>query len=701
MTSYLYVLSIGPVQDFIAAARRTRDLWLGSHLLSEISKAAAKKIDDEGGLLIFPNLTKEKLRPCNLPDAPNVANVILAELNLPDGENPSNLNRRVQDAAKDEWKQYANGAKILAENLSEGFINNDIWKDQVDDVLEFYSAWVPMSQKEEDYKNTRKRLMWLLSGRKATRNFLSAKGQEKIPKSSLDGARESVILNDGEQSEELVLKMRLQPGEQLCAVGLTKRLGGKRADKMAKGEKVILEVFPSVVRVALDPWIRGIKESDKEAFEVLDSIKRICKSNGNIAAGTGDHYRDFPFDGQVLHLSRIASMMKAHEKERGRKKGWKSYLSERDIKDLVTIKGRVERLQKKGDANGKERYFGLGEPERYYAILVADGDRMGKVISTRKTKKQHLSFSAKLSEFANHARAIVGKHNGCMVYSGGDDVLAFLPLDCCLQAARELHECFADLLKDCKMEENGQSPTLSVGIAIGHSMEPLEDILKFGRGAEKAAKKGELIDDDRDGLAVHLYPRSGSPIKIREKWRPKCKGGLDERLIMWAEMHCNDEMPDSAAYDMHELAEDYRNWDISSERKKTEREYLIANYAMQILEKVKQCNDEMPDSAENDAKELAEYGYKNWDISIEEKKKKLEKIISSDCLRLLKRKKASSKSEIALKIEKIDRILTNVDSYKAVRRLADEIILARRIANAMRQAKGKTCIEIQTQERAN
>jgi len=36
--------------------------------------------------------------------------------------------------------------------------------------------------------------MWLLGGRKATRNFLKAKGHEKIPKSSLDGARESVDL---------------------------------------------------------------------------------------------------------------------------------------------------------------------------------------------------------------------------------------------------------------------------------------------------------------------------------------------------------------------------------------------------------------------------------------------------------------------------------------------------------------------------
>ncbi len=41
MTRWLMALSVGPVQDFIAAARRTRDLWFGSFLLSEVSKAAA------------------------------------------------------------------------------------------------------------------------------------------------------------------------------------------------------------------------------------------------------------------------------------------------------------------------------------------------------------------------------------------------------------------------------------------------------------------------------------------------------------------------------------------------------------------------------------------------------------------------------------------------------------------------------------
>ena len=140
---------------------------------------------------------------------------------------------------------------------------------------------------------------------------------------------------------------------------------------------------------------------------------------------------------------------------------------------------------------------------------------------------------------------------------------------------------------------------------------------------------------------------------------------------------------------MHELAEDYKNWDISSEEKITEREHLIADYAMQLLTREMHYNEVLPDGAKRDAYELAEYCYGNWDISSEEKKRKLEKIIAADSLRLLKRKKASSKSEEALKIEKLERLRKGVDSYEAVRRLADEIILARRLANAMRQAKEK------------
>ena len=44
---YILTIAIGPVQDFIAAARKTRDLWCGSEMLSDISRAVAQAIRNE------------------------------------------------------------------------------------------------------------------------------------------------------------------------------------------------------------------------------------------------------------------------------------------------------------------------------------------------------------------------------------------------------------------------------------------------------------------------------------------------------------------------------------------------------------------------------------------------------------------------------------------------------------------------------
>lgn len=662
MTRCLYVLSIGPVQGFITAARRTRDLWFGSHLLSEISKAAAKKISDKDGELIFPSLNMEKLLPSNLPDAPNVANIILAELD--EGQDPRELDQQVKDAAQGEWMQYAKGAKWLAENDSEGFKVSSLWEYQVNDVLEFYSAWLQVSGDDSHYKMERKRLMRLLAGRKSIRDFIQEETQDlkgewqksKPPKSSLDGARDTVLPKNREDiSDDLALKMRLKAGEQLCAVGLTKRLGGIRFDSVRGMKKPKLEAFPSVVRIALDPWIRGIVDSGGEAKRILDEISGICEDRENIAQKSGKwnkkdiRYPDFPFDGHVLHISQIDSIVYAKKKSDnpekkadGQLKGWETILANDDIDALKKIKGLAERLQKSGTTKNGEKGLGFGKPERYYAIIVADGDRMGKVISTREGKKQHIEFSKSLSQFADNARAIVQKHNGCMVYSGGDDVLAFLPLDCCLQAARSLHESFGDLLKGYEIpnsDEDGakkRSPTLSVGIAIGHSMEPLEDMLEFGREAEKAAKDGTDSKDERNGLAIHVHPRSGVSIKIREQWKSKDDNSLDERLLKWAKMYDDEELPDRAAYDLHELAEDYRNWKTSTN----------------------------------------------------EERMNLSRIIRDDALRLLMRKRAGHGKEF-LKDEVIcdfKKMLNGIESYEGICRLANELIIARRISSSIKQA---------------
>src|SRR5262249_15183835 len=122
MTAHLLAIAVGPVQEFIAAARRTRDLWFGSHLLSEISRAVAVEVGTTARL-IFPADTQ----------ADNVANVILAELADAD---PQTVAASARKAAQARWLQFADAVF----RANGGVIREDIWEDQVDDVTEFFAA---------------------------------------------------------------------------------------------------------------------------------------------------------------------------------------------------------------------------------------------------------------------------------------------------------------------------------------------------------------------------------------------------------------------------------------------------------------------------------------------------------------------------------------------------------------------------------
>lgn len=621
MTSYLYVLSIGPVQGFIAAARRTKDLWFGSYLLSIISKAAAREISHRGGLLIFPGLNNGDPRLESLENEFGVANIISAE--LPEGidDSPETINKEAQAAAKREWIDISKKARNEAGRLvRQDETGQRIWDDQVKDALEFYAAWVPESG---NYKKDRAKLMRLLAGRKSIRNFEQANGYFGIPKSSLDGARESVLQTEKPLPKWLYAKMGLNDGEQLCAIGLTKRLGRRPDGKRAS--------FPSVVRVAADPWIRGIRRCPgSEANRLLDEIEINCACKKNsFSTGTGDRlYKDFPFDAQVLYPSRLARAREDLMKILKDSDDENPFRDDADI--LIQVEMVVNKLEKK-DHDG----LGLGEPNNYLAVLRADGDRMGNALSVIDSADRHRELSIQLGEFASEARRIVeNDFHGCMVFSGGDDVLAFLPLDLCLGAASDLHNRFGELTREY-CDEQGRPLTLSVGIAIGHYLEPLENLLGFAQDAEKDAKEGKNAEEEKDGLAVNLHPRSGAPIKIRQKWRPKGGNGLDERLSKWAEMHCRSEIPDSAAYEMHELAEDYSNWKISGK----------------------------------DADRLSD-------------------LIISDVLRLLKRKSAGMSTDLISR-EDLQSMLTSTEPYEAISRMASELILARRIAQAMNQASGR------------
>lgn len=485
--SQLLAISVGPVQEFIAAARRTRDLWFGSYLLSEISREVAKSAKNQGGRLIFPASL----------DAENVANVILAELDTVD---PKAVGTQAKEAAQETWRVFAEEAREKAA----GVIRTDIWEDQVDDVIEFYAAWVPRT---DDYQHDRARVMRLLAGRKNCRNFRQPEFNDTgLAKSSLDGQRPSVLVGPkpGESPETYrdnwTKKLRLSRGEQLDVVGVTKRLGKKPGNS---------DRYPSVARVAAETWLHGVRQ--KVAF---DELRNACAAVTGLNKVAEPKYDYFPYEGTVIFKDRHTDLIKE--------------LGEEVREPLKRVALALKKLG--------------GEPTPYLAVLVADGDSMGAKLSTITSAADHRAFSGELAGFASAAGATVSTHRGVLIYAGGDDVLALLPLHTCLPCALELRNEF----------NRRTGITLSVGVAIGHFMENLEDLREYGRKAENAAK----LVQGKDALAIHLYKRSGSPVEFRAKWN----NNPVQRICHFAELINGKFIPGKLPYELRPMAQLYKDW---------------------------------------------------------------------------------------------------------------------------------------------
>lgn len=521
MSHYLITFSIGPVQDFIAAARKTRDLWMGSYLLSEISKAAAKALHEKNAELIFPNPEKPDtdLEPCKkAEDCYNVGNKVLA---LIETEHPADTVNQVQQATQERWEAIANKAK----NTKGINVDETLWNQQLGDVIEFFAAWLPYDKDNNEtrdyYKKQRKRLDQLLNARKNTRDFIqSPVSGNGIPKSALDGLRESVI--DPKKIKQKVLRRaRLNKGEYLDCTGIAKRLA----------EDNMLEQFTPLSRLAIDPWLRQLKKpTDSEELEnrmkplIQEGI--VSRVKGNKEGGISI-YADFPYDGQLLYDFRIQA-----EKNKPENKDAKEQLEA-----LETLTTQLK------NPNGK--------PSPYMAILAADGDRMGELLDQMQTLEAHKNISATLTQFAQQVPQIVRDYRGHCVYAGGDDVLALLPLDQAIACSKALADKFSEIMRKVDGIEDEKVPTLSVGLGISHFMTPMPKQLDLARKAEKLAKGNELPNDlPKNALAIILSPRSGVEISFREKWDKDA----ERILCKWVEAHLSGDIPRQAGYNLRDEA---------------------------------------------------------------------------------------------------------------------------------------------------
>ena len=476
---HLLSISVGPVQDFIAQARRTRDLWYGSHLLSELSRAAAKAVADGDGKLIFPPFDKGhyELERCDGPIRPDsdnppaaVANRILAI--VPSSHDPNSLAVAARGAVEDRWKHFAEQIKnrMQKENVLADCVD-DIWDEQIADVIEFYAAWVSF---RADFGQARRDVESAVAGRKALRNFSPWRHfREGAPKSSLDGARVSV-LNKARTGSGFA-RLRIGRGEQLDAVGLCKRAGGRP------------EQFVPLPNVAAAAWLA---HASGTAAVQIDDLREACRELKVQKIHRKDLpvTRPFPFDASVLYPNR-----------------WPTLFEEMGCAQDAGKWGEhhVRPLLKAAES----------EPPSYVACLVADGDHMGRALDELAGSDNPVvacrTFSEQLLKFPDKAKQIVAEHLGAPVYAGGDDVLAFLPVATALDCAQRLSEAFRQVMDGTAVN---RKPTLSVGIGIAHVVEAMGLLLELGREAERKAK-----ESGRNALAIIFDKRSGG------RWTWSCQ----------------------------------------------------------------------------------------------------------------------------------------------------------------------------------
>lgn len=490
MSRMLVSLSIGPVQSLIEAARRTRDLWGGSWLLSEVSRAAARALHSaQPGCLIFPcpEDPERDLEPLPEPgDQANIANILRAEVELPDPEDARALCETARAAARERLEKIGDEARGQPSSVG---LRDEVWEAQIGDVLEVFSAWALIPAHDAGYREASRTLGATLAARKATRDFAPAAplAQAGLPKSSLDGALETVLPKEWSESHPDRRRLGLSPGEQLDAVGVIKRQAGE------------VDQFTAYSRIAADPWIESLTAEQRQAlcgaYKPLFELGLATRVRGNQGI-----YDSLPYDAQLLYDFRLDAVLGGKGEDAPSPAGCEA---------LQALQRTLRALP--GSA---------GSPVPYAAILKADGDRMGKLLQQAGSAEESRAISRALHGFASRVRELVREHRGHAIYAGGDDVLALLPLPEAVRCARVLADDFREALGGIARQlavPDDEQPTLSVGIGIGHLMEPLGGLRARAGNAEHRAK-GDGTSVPRNALAIVLGVRSGAEIAWRANW---------------------------------------------------------------------------------------------------------------------------------------------------------------------------------------
>lgn len=469
MSEALFIFTFSPIQRFITEARRTSDLRVGSQILVELSRAACEAAVAAGGTLIFPagSLT------CATLDLPNKIMVKTS------WETLDSFAKAVEDGFWKEWGKVAASARVELDryNLPPDLVWEKIWKRQTGSFWEVY--WSASRITADGYAAAYDRAERALAARKRSRGF--GPSQEEHIKDTLSGRRqalETFALDARKYWTSLSQhphcspsRLRRDSPERLDAIGAIKRFSRVANDRN--------RLFASTSTVASQDFLEDVL-SKPEAIAALRAYRNyVQRLLGQSLFETRPGQLEWPYDGVLFYLES---------------------LTPRYLKEEFGVTGIDPTLLRESQGLLRKLYAAIGRrPSPYYAILIMDGDDMGRHVNDCMAKPNpedaHYKLSESLSEYSRAAQAALPAFCGTMVYNGGDDVLALLPLSQAFGAYLGLTAQFQQIT----------GGSASAGIAIVHRSYPLGAALRAARQAEQRAKKVP----QKDAVCLCVMKRSG------------------------------------------------------------------------------------------------------------------------------------------------------------------------------------------------
>lgn len=496
--------SLGPVQRFISQARRTRDLWTGSFLLSYLAGCALNEMQARGGEIIIPDVSEDILlawiKGLRKGEAPTIGS--LPSSFEVSAINPNEVALSAVEAIRCSWRKIAQAvwAEFVANVAKDGRNTKVIWDRQVDNFWEI--TWVigPNISSMNSRKNWRVQMPPVEAGDHCT---MMDNWQEL---SGFIRSKERV-----EQDEfwynlkSKVGKFDLRNGERLCALALIKRLF-PRVSKEAIGWQVETENWPSTIYVAAIPWLKHImsvarEEANDYAASVLNVAPNSKRRGVSARVGSFGDLEGEPFldlDGNFYFEDMLADWKRTPLGDTPVIPG--SYDNEPSEieKRREELRRQLNSLVKKADSS----------PISFYSMLLMDGDNTAKLIGEHRGEL----ISKALSVFNRDVRNIVQKHNGIPIYVAGDDVLAMLPVTTALSCASSLSDRYEKSMAGIIPTANA---TISAGLVFSHYHVPLRMVMDEARYMLKRIAKRQ---NGRGSIAVCVLKTSGKYCQWTTTW---------------------------------------------------------------------------------------------------------------------------------------------------------------------------------------